>query len=337
MEFALDEPSLTGVARPLLWLLALGCALNLGAVVHAVQRRRWPRIVGHGLWVAAFALLAAMALAARPVGLPEAVKVVLNATVRPTAVLLGAAVGLTAAFVARRWLVRPPVAWLIANVSIAWLGLSLVDPHFRARAAQPDNFALLLLVAGLGFFLWLAAWQATQNDDRRESGIPSAEAEASREFLVWPDLVYIELIAALLVTTGLIVWSLVLPAPLEGPADPAATPNPSRAPWYFVGLQELLSYGDAWWVGVMMPFLAFIGLAAIPYLDRNSAGVGHYSIAPRRFAIFVFLFGFLVLWIVPILVGSLLRGPNWASLELYEPRTPHAPREVELESSVDCR
>ncbi len=138
--------------------------------------------------------------------------------------------------------------------------------------------------------------------------------------LVWPDLVYAELICMVAFSALLIVWSLMLRAPLEQPANPAVTPNPSKAPWYFVGLQELLTYSDAWNVGVVVPVLATLGLMAIPYLDRNTAGSGYYSIRGRRFACFVFLFGFLQLWILPILIGTFLRGPNWSYFGLYESR-----------------
>ena len=140
--------------------------------------------------------------------------------------------------------------------------------------------------------------------------------------LVWPDLVYIELIAALLLTTLLIVWSLMVRAPLEPPANPAITPNPSKAPWYFLGLQELLGFADAWWIGVMVPLLILVGLAAIPYLDRSQTGSGYYSIAGRRFAWLVFLGGFLLLWILPILIGTFVRGPNWSAFGPYDVRDP---------------
>ena len=115
--------------------------------------------------------------------------------------------------------------------------------------------------------------------------------------LVWPDLVYIELICMVLVTAGLIVWSLLLRAPLEEPANPVITPNPAKAPWYFLGLQEMLVFFDASIAGVTYPALIILGLCAIPYLDMNPRGNGYYTIAERKFAYVVFQFGFLQLWI----------------------------------------
>ena len=89
-----------------------------------------------------------------------------------------------------------------------------------------------------------------------------------------------------------------------------------------MGLQELLTFSDAWNVGVLVPAIAILGLMAIPYLDRNPTGSGYYSIRRRRFALFVFLFGFLQLWVLPILIGTFFRGPNWSSFGLYEVRDP---------------
>ena len=137
---------------------------------------------------------------------------------------------------------------------------------------------------------------------------------------VWPDLVYIELISMLLVSAGLIVWSLVLRAPLEQPANPALTPNPSKAPWFFLGLQEMLVYCDPAMAGVVIPGLIVLGLMAIPYLDSSPKGSGCYTIRGRRFGYVVFLFGFLQLWILLILVGTFFRGPNWGFFGLYGPR-----------------
>ena len=68
----------------------------------------------------------------------------------------------------------------------------------------------------------------------------------------------------------LIVWSVLVAAPLEEPANPAATPNPSKAPWYFLGLQEMLVYFDPWLAGVIFPTLIIVGLMAIPYMSITS-------------------------------------------------------------------
>ena len=94
----------------------------------------------------------------------------------------------------------------------------------------------------------------------------------------------IELVAAILVTVLLMVWSLTLNAPLEEPSNPNVTMNPAKAPWYFLGLQEMLVYFDPWMAGVVMPTLIIVGLMAIPYIDANPLGNGYYTYKQRKFA-----------------------------------------------------
>jgi len=143
----------------------------------------------------------------------------------------------------------------------------------------------------------------------------------------WPYLVRIELLATLAAMVLLTAWSILIDAPLEEAADPNRTPDPSKAPWYFLGLQELLVYFDPWIAGVMVPLLIIFGLLAIPYLDRNPHGAGYYTLRERPFAISVFLSGFIGLWIVPIVIGVFCRGPGWNWYWPWEPwdiaKTPH--------------
>lgn len=127
----------------------------------------------------------------------------------------------------------------------------------------------------------------------------------------WPYLVRLEMLVATFVMTGITIWSIVIDAPLEEPANPTRTPNPSKAPWYFLGLQEMLVYFDPWYAGVVAPSLIIVGLMVIPYIDVNPKGNGYYCFRDRAFAISTFLFGFLVLWIVLIVMGTFLRGPGW--------------------------
>jgi hypothetical protein len=87
--------------------------------------------------------------------------------------------------------------------------------------------------------------------------------------------------------------------------------NPSKAPWYFLGLQEMLVYYDPWMAGVVLPSLIIVGMMAIPYIDFNKLGNGYYTYNERKFAIITYLFGFLPLWVAMIILGTFLRGPNW--------------------------
>ncbi len=121
----------------------------------------------------------------------------------------------------------------------------------------------------------------------------------------------IELLAAIICTVILMVWSITLDAPLEEPANPTLTMNPSKAPWYFLGLQEMLVYFDPWMAGVVMPSLIIVGLMVIPYIDANPLGNGYYTYKQRKFSILTFIFGFIVLWVSMIVIGTLIRGPGW--------------------------
>ena len=99
-------------------------------------------------------------------------------------------------------------------------------------------------------------------------------------------------------------------APLEEMADPTRTPNPAKAPWYFLGLQELVHY-SAFVGGVLVPTLIVLALVALPYVDRRPHGVGRWFAPERRFANTVFTVLVVVACTLTI-VGTLFRGPNWA-------------------------
>ena len=132
----------------------------------------------------------------------------------------------------------------------------------------------------------------------------------ARELHVWPYLLRIEFLAVIIVTVILYVWSITLNAPLEEPANPNLTMNPSKAPWYFLGLQEMLVYFDPWIAGVVMPSLIIVGLMAFPYVDSNPLGVGYYTWKQRKVAVGAFLWGF-IMWIALIFIGTFIRGPGW--------------------------
>lgn len=103
-----------------------------------------------------------------------------------------------------------------------------------------------------------------------------SEAPERDEVLVWPHLVVIEAVSAAVFTVLLTLMSIFFRSPLESLANPSVTPNPSKAPWYFLNLQELLLHMDAGLAGVVIPTFALLGVAAIPYIDRDPTGVGRY-------------------------------------------------------------
>lgn len=188
----------------------------------------------------------------------------------------------------------------------------------------PDNIPIVGMLFIVPFFTWYGLRQAFANDRLVEQlGSDKDLAKAhhrkvhpfqkgwAREVAVWPFLLRMEFLAAIIVTIILMVWSITLDAPLEEPANPSLTMNPSKAPWYFLGLQEMLVYFDPWIAGVVMPTLIIIGLIVIPYIDENPLGNGYYTYKQRRFAIWTFIFGFIILWCSMIVIGTLIRGPGW--------------------------
>src|SRR6202047_1617899 len=191
-------------------------------------------------------------------------------------------------------------------------------------ASAPDNVPIVALLFLVPCDVWDPFRQALANDRLIEklSADPAlAKTEHrktepwnpkwEREVHTWPYLLRVELVAAVLVTALLMVWSITLNAPLEEPSNPNVTMNPAKAPWYFLGLQEMLVYFDPWIAGVIMPTFIIVGLMVVPYVDANPLGNGYYTYKQRRFAIWTFLFGFIGLWVLMIVIGTFIRGPGW--------------------------
>ena len=140
--------------------------------------------------------------------------------------------------------------------------------------------------------------------------LPVVEADPEDDVMSWPHLLYRELLVLLAVLVVLHVVSLLFDAPLEDLADPTRTPNPAKAPWYFLGLQELVHY-SAFIGGVLVPTIVVLLLLLTPYLDPLPRGVGVWFAPERRRANWIFG----VLASVAILltaIGTYFRGPNWA-------------------------
>jgi menaquinol-cytochrome c reductase cytochrome b/c subunit len=157
-----------------------------------------------------------------------------------------------------------------------------------ARPGAPDKHRLLALVP--------------------PEGIQRVEREQGDRINVFPHLLIEEFVALLVVSVFLIAFSTFVNAPLRELANPNLTPNPSKAPWYFLGLQELLRYFHPMIAGVIIPTLILVGLAAVPYVDRNpSTKPGDRKLAITLFTM-LFMFGATL-----TIIGSFFRGPgfNW--------------------------
>lgn len=215
---------------------------------------------------------------------------------------------------------EPKVAAILAVVATLFLAVSMLDHNFALIVKKPDNVPIVAMLFLVGFFVWLSMHQAHQNDERIARGEPPNEASngENEKTWVWPDLVYTELLCMIIGMIVLVVWGLAFHAPIEEAANPARTPNPSKAPWYFLGLQEMLVYYDPWLAGVVFPSLIIVGLMAIPYIDMNPKGNGYFTFKERKVEITIFMFGFLIQWVLLVILGTFLRGPNWNFFGPYE-------------------
>jgi hypothetical protein len=140
------------------------------------------------------------------------------------------------------------------------------------------------------------------------SGIQQIRGKQEDKVYTWPHLISAEFVCLMAVTAGLVLFSALVSAPLGELANSNITPNPSKAPWYFMGLQEMLRYFHPMIAGVTLPTIFIVGFIALPYLDKNP------SVKPenRKTAYMVFTF-YMVFWGVLTIVGSFFRGPgfNW--------------------------
>ncbi len=249
----------------------------------------------------------------------DAVKSGINLLTSP-AVFITLAILLFFASLRFKQIWQPKSAVILGVAGAIFIAVSMLDRNFALIVKKPDNVPIVAMLFLVGFFWWLAMYQAHRNDARIAQGQPPLESSdgENEKTWVWPDLVYTELLCIILGTIVLVVWSIALQAPIEEAANPARTPNPSKAPWYFLGLQEMLVYYDPWLAGVVFPSLIIVGLMAIPYIDLNPKGNGYFTFAERKTEITIFLFGFLIQWVLLVILGTFLRGPNWNFFGPYE-------------------
>jgi hypothetical protein len=249
----------------------------------------------------------------------KAIKDFSNWLTSPTIYSLTSILALAAVLYFRRFFAKVGVITVFFGLATAYLVFAFQDPNFNQIITKPDNGPIIILFATVIFFSWLALRRAVINDERTKRGEPTLEGELSKQkVFTWPDLVYTELICLVLFTVALIAWSILITAPIEEPAATARTPNPSKAPWYFLGLQEMLVYFDPWIAGVLLPGFIIVGLMAIPYLDTNPKGNGYYTFEERPFAVSFFWVGFILFWVSFVILGTFLRGPNWSFFGPFE-------------------
>ena len=124
--------------------------------------------------------------------------------------------------------------------------------------------------------------------------------------LTWPHLLRAEFVMAMLITGLLTVTAVFISAPLEEMANPSVTPHVAKAPWYFLGLQELLSYFNPTVAGVLVIPVYIGGLLIIPFVDRTP-----YKAARDRKLMWVFFLCLMIGGLIVTFIGSFFRGPGW--------------------------
>src|SRR3954447_6677944 len=140
----------------------------------------------------------------------------------------------------------------------------------------------------------------------KSGSIQDVRAEPVDKVHVWPHLLVVEFVAALVMTAFLLLFSIFVNAPLQPLANVNRTPNPSKAPWYFLGLQELLVLFHPMVAGVTIPGIGLFGLMLAPYTDRNPSNKPE----DRKFAIALMTL-FLMFWAVLVIIGVFFRGPGF--------------------------
>lgn len=144
----------------------------------------------------------------------------------------------------------------------------------------------------------------------RAAPVARPRRQREEELLVWPDLVFIEFIAAVVFTLTFVILSAVFDAPLLNRANLNVTPNPSKAPWYFMNLQELLLHMHPALAGVIVPTVALILLMVIPYVDRSNEGQGQYFGTPNSVKVTLFSIAFASVFTVGLILYDQGRHVN---------------------------
>ena len=140
----------------------------------------------------------------------------------------------------------------------------------------------------------------------KQEAVTRVEKQLEDSVFVWPHLLVREFLSAVIMTMVLTLTSIAINAPLRDHADPNLTPNPAKAPWYFLGLQEILHYFPPTVAGVLIPGFVLVGLAILPYVDRNPSR----AFEDRKLSITMFTI-FAVFFAIATLAGSFFRGSGW--------------------------
>ncbi len=197
---------------------------------------------------------------------------------------------------------------LFLLLTVAFLGVGLSDEVFRRLILHPERLPVVVLVLSSVAVLWL---------EMRRFYLPEGQSAGVRWLDRPPAKLPVDAVVATAVGLVLVALVLLQPAGLGAEADPASRPDSIKAPWFFVGLQELDTYFDPWVPYFALPLLLVVGLLGLPHLETGDAAAG------RRRSLF--LLGWLLLWLWPMAVGAVLRGPHWNAFGPFETWDPSRP------------
>jgi menaquinol-cytochrome c reductase cytochrome b/c subunit len=145
----------------------------------------------------------------------------------------------------------------------------------------------------------------------KQDAVVRVQKEPDDTVLTWPHLLSIEFFAAAMISIFMLFMGVFVNAPLEELANGNVTPAVAKAPWYFVGLQELLAYFHPTVAGVLVPFYVLVGAALIPYVDRGPRGDGGSSRPSDRKAGVLLFTLFAIAGLVVTFIGAFFRGPGY--------------------------
>ena len=143
----------------------------------------------------------------------------------------------------------------------------------------------------------------------KQDAVVRVQKEPDDTVMTWPHLLAIEFLAAAAMSVFLLVMGLIVNAPLEELANPNVTPEVAKAPWYFLGLQELLAYFHPTVAGALTPIFVLVGAALVPYVDRGSLQA--FRPSERKTAVVLFSI-FATLGLVLTFVGIFFRGAGYS-------------------------
>jgi quinol-cytochrome oxidoreductase complex cytochrome b subunit len=184
------------------------------------------------------------------------------------------------------------------------------------------NMHVKVLPLVLGFLMVIHFWRIRKDDilagpfHQKDSSAAAAENKPASDNsyaqtdIGWADIITRESSKCLLILAIVMGMSLLFNAPLEELANPSVTPNPAKAPWFFLDLQEMISWGPPFWFAIVVPTVAILFLMAIPYVDRGQMGTGEWFHPSRRIQNILFT-AFVTIVIGLIIIGKFMRGPGW--------------------------